>query len=168
VSSGTLHLPHIAVRDSVWALPVSVAPTQGISVDFSSSPYSDASLREVHHRTISGSITQVLPWVRSLIRVSSDRRPHASPRGLSQLATPFIVTQAKPSTRWRRCTHRERYVKACAFLYMALIAGRPGWAASYALHHTPEMHGCILHRHVGLLASFSRPIVLQGSLFLRR
>ncbi len=37
----------------------------------------------------------------SPIQVSSDLRLHASTRGLSQLATPFIGTQAKPSTRQR-------------------------------------------------------------------
>lgn len=58
---GTLHLPYITAGDSVWALPVSVAPTQGISFDFSSSPYSDASFREVHHRVNDNSIVQVLP-----------------------------------------------------------------------------------------------------------
>ena len=35
----------------------------------------------------------------SPIRGSPDRRLRASPRGLSQLATPFISTQAKPSNR---------------------------------------------------------------------
>ena len=39
--------------------------------------------------------------VGSPIRASSDLRPHAPTRGLSQLATPFISTQAKPSTRQR-------------------------------------------------------------------
>ena len=37
----------------------------------------------------------------SPIRVSPDLRLHAPPRGLSQLATPFVSTQAKPSTRQR-------------------------------------------------------------------
>ena len=31
-------LPHF-VAESVWALPISLAATQGISLDFSSSPY---------------------------------------------------------------------------------------------------------------------------------
>ena len=35
----------------------------------------------------------------SPIRASPDLRLHAPPRGLSQLATPFVSTQAKPSTR---------------------------------------------------------------------
>jgi hypothetical protein len=39
--------------------------------------------------------------VGSPIRGSSDLGLHAPPRGLSQLATPFIGTQAKPSTRQR-------------------------------------------------------------------
>ncbi len=37
----------------------------------------------------------------SPIRASPDLRLHAPPRGLSQLATPFISTQAKPSNRQR-------------------------------------------------------------------
>ncbi len=37
----------------------------------------------------------------SPIRASPDLRLHAPPRGLSQLATPFFGTQAKPSTRQR-------------------------------------------------------------------
>ena len=39
--------------------------------------------------------------VGSPIRASSDLRPHAPTRGLSQLATPFIGTQAKSFTRQR-------------------------------------------------------------------
>jgi len=33
------------MADSVWAVPLSLAATDGISIDFSSSSYSDASLR---------------------------------------------------------------------------------------------------------------------------
>ena len=35
------------MADSVWAVPLSLAATNGISIDFSSSSYSDASLRTV-------------------------------------------------------------------------------------------------------------------------
>ena len=41
----------------------------------------------------------------SPIQESSDLRLHASPRGLSQLATPFIGIQAKPSNRQRSYQH---------------------------------------------------------------
>ena len=47
VRHNTPHLYHVAVADSVWALPFSLAATSGISIDFSSSSYSDASLRTV-------------------------------------------------------------------------------------------------------------------------
>ncbi len=43
----TPHLCHVAMADSVWAVPLSLAATDGISIDFSSSSYSDASLRTV-------------------------------------------------------------------------------------------------------------------------
>src|SRR5579884_1623368 len=41
------HLYHVTMTDSVWAIPFSLAATSGISIDFSSSSYSDASLRTV-------------------------------------------------------------------------------------------------------------------------
>ena len=41
------HLYYVTITDSVWALPFSLAATSGISIDFSSSSYSDASLRTV-------------------------------------------------------------------------------------------------------------------------
>lgn len=43
----TPHLYHVTVADSVWALPFSLAATSGISIDFFSTSYSDASLRTV-------------------------------------------------------------------------------------------------------------------------
>ena len=43
----TPHLYYVTIIDSVWALPISLAATNGISIDFSSSSYSDASLRTV-------------------------------------------------------------------------------------------------------------------------
>ena len=47
-------------------------------------------------------LTELRPKpVGSPIRASSDLGLHAPTRGLSQLATPFISTQAKPSTRQR-------------------------------------------------------------------
>ena len=45
--TSTPHLCHVAMADSVWAVPLSLAATNGISIDFSSSSYSDASLRTV-------------------------------------------------------------------------------------------------------------------------
>jgi hypothetical protein len=71
---------------------------QGISVDFSSSPYLDVSVRGVTTPIRSAA---VLPAAGSPIRASPDRRLRAPTRSLSQLATPFISAQAKPSIRWR-------------------------------------------------------------------
>ena len=42
-----LHLYYVTIIDSVWALSVSLAATNEISIDFFSSSYSDASLRTV-------------------------------------------------------------------------------------------------------------------------
>ena len=43
----TPHPPHLAAGCSVWAMPRSVAPTDGISFDFFSCGYSDASFPRV-------------------------------------------------------------------------------------------------------------------------
>src|SRR5690606_18454739 len=79
-------------RDSspaVWAPPLSLAATQGISVDFSSSGYLDVSVPRV-----------CLPLPRDdgplrppgfPIRRSMDQGVRAPPHGLSQLATSFLA-----------------------------------------------------------------------------
>ncbi|GEM_PF-3805939 len=93
------HLYHVTMTDSVWALPFSLAATSGISIDFSSSSYSDASLRTVRPpKRKQGSVK------RDLIRKSRDRRSHAPTPGLSQLATSFITYQAESSSNRRLCT----------------------------------------------------------------
>ena len=80
--------------------------------------------------------------VGSPIRASSDLRLHAPTRGLSQLATPFIGTQAKPSTRQRS------------------ISAKPGpiWLES-------EVYAR-LHRDVSIVASPSFSILLVENCIL--
>jgi hypothetical protein len=93
------HLCYVTVTDSVWALPFSLAATSGISIDFSSSSYSDASLRTVRPpQRKQGSVK------RDLIRKSWVQRSHAPTPSLSQLATSFIAYQAESSTNRRLCT----------------------------------------------------------------
>ena len=84
--------PHAVTRAPVWAGPVSLAATPGISVDFSSSGYLDVSVPPVASwRPIySGAGSGALPPLGSPIRESRDRRPFAPPPGLSQLAAPFV------------------------------------------------------------------------------
>ena len=95
----TPHPYHVAVAGSVWALPFSLAATSGISIDFSSSSYSDASLRTVRPpRRKQGSVK------RDLIRRSRDHGSHAPTPGLSQLATSFVTYQAESSSNRRLCT----------------------------------------------------------------
>jgi hypothetical protein len=85
--------------DSVWAIPFSLAATHGISIDFFSSSYSDASLRTVRPPKLKqGSVK------RDLIRTSWDHRSHAPTPGLSQLATSFFTYQAESSSNRRLCT----------------------------------------------------------------
>jgi hypothetical protein len=78
---------------TVWAIPRSLAATEGISVDFFSSGYWDVSLPQVvssglspdpKARPLSGS-TSGCP-----IRKSPDQSLFAAPRGLSQLVTSFV------------------------------------------------------------------------------
>jgi hypothetical protein len=68
-------------------------------VDFSSSSYSDASLRTVR----SPKLKHGSSW-RGLIRTSWNQRSHAPTPGLSQLATSFFAYQAESSSNRRHCT----------------------------------------------------------------
>ena len=77
---------------SVWPLPVSLAATSGISVDFSSSAYLDVSVQRVYlHIAIWFTMQywSIAP-VGFPIRKSTDRWIFAPPRGLSQLVTSFF------------------------------------------------------------------------------
>ena len=83
--------PPMAETTEVWALPISLATTQGIIIIFSSSAYLDVSVqRVVHspdksggfpHSEICGYSTfrQFLAAYRSLTRPSSSLRAKASP-----------------------------------------------------------------------------------------
>ena len=80
---------------AVWAPPLSLAATQGISFDFLSCRYLDGSLPCVspHARYV------FTPWWQSSrlpgypIRTPADRRSLAPPRGFSQLSASFVVWQ---------------------------------------------------------------------------
>ena len=81
----------------VWPLPLSLATTRGISVDFSSSPYLDVSVQAVPHIRLfcSTYVTHAFPCVGFPIRISADYRSFAAPRSFSQLVTSFIGSQCQ-------------------------------------------------------------------------
>ena len=87
--------PTIAETTMVWALPPSLAATEGISIDFSSSGYLDGSVPQVlpHIPMDSACDTQHYRCVGYPIRAPPDHRMFAPHRGFSQLATPFIAGQ---------------------------------------------------------------------------
>ena len=77
---------HARTRGPVWAGPLSLAATRGVSVDFPSSGYLDVSVPPV-----------ALPFgiagprlLGSPIRAPLDRSPSAAPQGLSRLPAPFV------------------------------------------------------------------------------
>lgn len=74
------------VNTIVWAIPISLATTFGISVDFFSSGYWDVSLPRVAFLSDTADCSAVgYP-----IRKSPDQRLFAPPRRLTQLTTSFI------------------------------------------------------------------------------
>jgi hypothetical protein len=110
------HLYYVTITDSVWALPFSLAATNGISIDFSSSSYSDASLRTVRPpQRKQGSLK------RDLIRKSRVQRSHAPTPSLSQLATSFITYQAESSTNRRLCTSSNSQSYCGSSIFMILV-----------------------------------------------
>ena len=111
------HLCYVTITDSVWALPFSLAATNGISIDFSSSSYSDASLRTVRPpQRKQGSVK------RDLIRRSWVLRSHAPTPSLSQLATSFITYQAESSTNRRLCTSSSSQSYCGSSIFMIVVS----------------------------------------------
>ena len=81
------------VRNMVWALPVSLAATQGISYDFSSCRYLDVSVPCVRSTCpiYSDRSDSTLLEPGCPIRKSPGLRSFASTRSLSQLTTSFVA-----------------------------------------------------------------------------
>ena len=76
----------------VWALPLSLAATQGIDVSFSSSGYLDVSVHRVASDKAMDSLygACALPHAGFPIRTSAGRRLFAPYRSFSQLAESFF------------------------------------------------------------------------------
>ena len=90
---------------TVWAVPLSLAATRGVTVVFLSSDYWDVSVRRVRltHR--------VMPCLRMAgcpIRTPADQRPFAPPRRLSRPAAPFIASGSQGILRTPSLASRSR------------------------------------------------------------
>ena len=83
------YYPRPAATGRVWAPPLSLATTRGITVVFSSSAYLDVSVRRVRPPLARGATLRVAGCP---IRVPRDRGPCAPPPGFSQLAAPFLAS----------------------------------------------------------------------------
>ena len=99
----TPHLPALSGKDSVWTLPRWVAPTDGISVDFSSSWYSDVSFPRVCVPCGTRGCLAAVPsdWNPfGNLRIEGCLRLPGAYRSLPRPSSPY---QAKPFTIQRRC-----------------------------------------------------------------
>ena len=78
----------------VWPLPISLAATLRISVDFFSSAYLDVSVQRVSLRIPMYSVygVRVLLLTGSPIRISVDQYLFAVPHSFSQLVTSFVAS----------------------------------------------------------------------------
>lgn len=99
----TPHLPALSGKDSVWAVPLWVAPTHGISVDFSSSWYSDVSFPRVCVPCGTRGCLAAVPmdWTPfGYLRIEECLRLPGAYRSLPRPSSP---SQAKPFTIRRLC-----------------------------------------------------------------
>ena len=83
--------PARALTRTVWAAPLSLAATRGITVVFLSSGYLDVSVPRVGpcYRC------RAFRAAGSPIRTPADLRPFAPPRGFSQLVTSFVASESQ-------------------------------------------------------------------------
>ncbi len=83
------YYPGHAVTRPVWALPLSLATTRGITVVFFSCGYLDVSVPRVR---LTLSVMSPEPVTGFPIRISADQVVFADPRGFSQLITSFFAS----------------------------------------------------------------------------
>ena len=84
--------PNFAETKLVWAIPVSLATTSGITFVFFSYGYLDVSVPHVRLPLITECYNAIVTGCP--IRISADRFVFANPRGFSQLITSFIAFQS--------------------------------------------------------------------------
>ena len=87
--------PNVLLR-LVWPLPLSLATTDGISVDFSSSPYLDVSVQAVTLIYLFDSVYDTMFYIVDCsIRKSTDQCLLATTRSFSQLTASFFGSQCQ-------------------------------------------------------------------------
>ena len=88
------HTVPLRIQDFMthWAVPVSLATTQGISVDFFSSGYLDVSVPRVRLLHLLYSVQNTAYAVGFPIRTPPDQSLLPAPRSLSQATTSFIAS----------------------------------------------------------------------------
>ena len=109
--------PARASTPAVWAGPLSLAATRGVTLVFLSSDYWDVSVRRVRLHT------RWMPCLRMAgcpIRTPADPRPFAPPRRLSRPAASFIASGSQGILRAPCLASRSRLSRASASLRHAL------------------------------------------------
>ena len=96
----TFRIPHRSpttpgAKPLVWADPLSLATTNGISIDFFSSGYLDVSVLQVVSLNLCIQFKVPHKVVGFPIRKFSDQNLHTAPRNLSQYITSFIGFQCQ-------------------------------------------------------------------------
>ena len=123
-------LPYYPARAStpaVWASPLSLAATRGVTVVFLSSDYWDVSVRRVRLTT------RVMPRLRAAgcpIRTPADQRPFAPPRRLSRPAASFLASGSQGILRAPSLASRSRLplgaslrlARSCVVLSLCLLS----------------------------------------------
>ena len=99
------YYPARASTPAVWALPLSLAATRGVTVVFLSSDYWDVSVRRVRLPS------KGMPRLRAAgcpIRTPADQRPFAPPRRLSRPAASFVASGSQGILRTPSLASRSR------------------------------------------------------------
>ena len=119
--------PARASTPAVWAGPLSLAATRGVTLVFLSSDYWDVSVRRVRLTS------KVMPRLRAAgcpIRTPADLRPFAPPRRLSRPAASFLASGSQGILRTPSLASRSRLslgvslhlVRSCVVLSLCLLS----------------------------------------------
>lgn len=122
VSFAMSFYPDYALTSSVWALPLSLATTRGITVVFFSSAYLDVSVQRVR-LPLQGCHASCMTGCP--IRISADLRLFATPRSFSQLVTSFFASGSLGILRVLFLTLffplHHSFLQVCSMLFSCLL-----------------------------------------------
>ena len=144
--------PDAAVTTSVWALPLSLATTRGITIVFSSSAYLDVSVQQVRLPLwdVRPSTGRVAPF--GNLGINAYLQLHPAYRSLSRPSSP-LGALASPVRPWLLYVYHKRHhviMLACSSFSCSIIVFQLSSSRVFFFHYVNEPYAFRLVENKGV------------------